>query len=81
MNVTSAEVVDNVTGSALRIKNTFVYKPNEFYVIEMSEVIQSPVIVKFGFEGSLTKNIVGIYKATYLNTETNQTRCVYLPFL
>ncbi|XP_012943576.1 glutamyl aminopeptidase [Aplysia californica] len=74
MNVTSAEVKDNSTQAPVSIRRTFVYKPNEFYVIEMSETISSPVMVELQFEGSMTKTIVGIYKGTYLNTATNQTR-------
>ena len=73
MNVTSAQVVDNATQSQIDIKQSFVYKPNQFYVIEMSQEVTQPVKVMLRFEGSLTKSIMGLYKGTYVNTKTNVT--------
>ncbi|KAK0041697.1 glutamyl aminopeptidase-like isoform X2 [Biomphalaria pfeifferi] len=72
MNVTSANVVDNLTGTELDVARTFYYLPNEYFVIETSRPVDRPVRVKVQFEGSLTKTIVGIYKSTYYNTITKK---------
>ncbi|KAH9512989.1 hypothetical protein Btru_035539 [Bulinus truncatus] len=74
MNVTKAQVVDNLTGVDLAIARTFYFLPNEYYVIETVKTVESSVLVKLQFEGSLTKAIVGIYKSTYINTVTKQIR-------
>ncbi|CAL1528268.1 unnamed protein product [Lymnaea stagnalis] len=74
MNVTRSQLVDNVTGEDIEISRTFYYLPNEFFVIESKTVVDRPVKIKLQFEGSLTKAIYGIYKSTYLNTQTNEIR-------
>lgn len=65
-------------GADLPIKQTFFYEENEFWVVEMMQPIKSGTKVNlyFEFNGSLVGHIVGFYKSTYVNTNTNQTRSV-----
>ncbi|GFO02313.1 protease m1 Zinc metalloprotease [Plakobranchus ocellatus] len=76
LNVTSTRVQDTESGADIEVARVFNYEPNEFFVVETAQEIPAPgnVTLTLGFEGSLVKGIVGIYKSTYLNTKTNETR-------
>ncbi|RUS89810.1 hypothetical protein EGW08_002422 [Elysia chlorotica] len=78
VNVTSTRLTDTSTGADIGLKQTFYYSPNEFWVIEADQELSAPgnVSLHLGFEGSLVKGIVGIYKSTYTNTKTNEERSI-----
>ncbi|CAG5136569.1 unnamed protein product, partial [Candidula unifasciata] len=74
LNITQTALVDNSTGHQIDIVRTFYYSPNEFFVIEAARPVDEAVRLVLGFQGSLTKAIMGIYKSTYYNTQTKVER-------
>jgi hypothetical protein len=76
MNITRTEL--KVNGQSQDIVKAFHYSPNEYWVVENSVPIEAGSIVDLGmsFHGSLLNGLVGLYRSTYLNSETGQRRCV-----
>ncbi|XP_053392868.1 glutamyl aminopeptidase-like [Mercenaria mercenaria] len=73
----------NITKTALRyangqdipIKRTFWYGENQFWVIEATAPVQvSRAFLELQFDGSLTREIFGFYKSTYVNSITKEER-------
>jgi len=56
-------------GTDYGLTKEFGYLPNQFWVIKTSKVIPEGATVKLSiqFDGSLSKGIVGFYKAFYAN--------------
>ena len=78
VNVTSTRLQDSATGADIGVTRAFYYSPNEFWVVEADQELSAPgnVNLILGFEGSLVRGIVGIYKSTYVNTKTKEPRHV-----
>lgn len=76
MNITSTKLINASTKSPLEIKQTFPYPKNEYWVVETLAHIPSgsTVEVTIGFDGSLTNGIMGLYRSTYVNSETGERR-------
>ncbi|XP_064595580.1 glutamyl aminopeptidase-like [Liolophura sinensis] len=76
MNMTRTELFRHDTTESIPIKRTFSYSEHQFWVVETESVIPagSTVDLELQFDGSLTNSIVGFYKSTYVNSQTNQTR-------
>ena len=64
------------TGEDIEISRTFEYEPNQFWVVETKKPLRAgfKVYLNIQFSGSLTKSLVGFYKSSYKNTDTNQYR-------
>ncbi|XP_072050679.1 glutamyl aminopeptidase-like [Amphiura filiformis] len=61
-------IVRRKDGTALPIADTFIYQPNEFYVIEMEdELTPGEYEIELHFTNSLVGKIVGFYKSIYTN--------------
>ena len=68
-------------GTELGMKEPFAYDKNEFWVIEMEDDIpvNSIIIMKFEFTGTLVDGILGFYKSTYQNSlDNNRERSVHI---
>lgn len=76
--ITSCAVAENETGDLIRIERNFSHPENEFWVTELRkehELTSGQVVVlTLSFHGPLTGRIVGFYKSTYINGQTNETR-------
>ncbi|KAL4239647.1 hypothetical protein ACF0H5_000454 [Mactra antiquata] len=73
----------NITRTSLKysddeqvfIKRTFWYEENQFWAIETETPVRiSLMYLELEFDGSLTRDIVGFYKSTYVNSQTNEKR-------
>ncbi|KAJ8317988.1 hypothetical protein KUTeg_003079 [Tegillarca granosa] len=76
MNITKTELRKNGTNEIIKIKRTFPYKENQFWVIETEEPMRAGlgIVLDLQFDGSLTRAIVGLYKSTYVNSITKERR-------
>lgn len=76
LSITKTAVFEKASRRAIRVKRTFEYEENQFWVVEVGETIRSGTAVDLylEFEGSLTGSIVGFYKSTYINSVTKQKR-------
>jgi glutamyl aminopeptidase len=69
---------DGTNGQEVTLVEAFEYAPNEFWVVRLGSKIQQGLYtLQLEFDGSLTKDIVGFYKSSYYNSDTNQTRYKY----
>lgn len=74
LNITRTEL-KYATGEKIIIKRTFWYKENQFWVVEATEPMRiSLVHLVLQFNGSLTREIFGFYKSTYVNSITQEER-------
>lgn len=76
MNITRTELYSHGKTDSIPIKRTFNFSEHQFWVVETESAIPagSKVDLELQFDGSLTNSIVGFYKSTYVNSQTNQTR-------
>lgn len=76
MNITKTELRKKGTNEIIKIKRTFPFTDNQFWVIETEEPMTagSGVFLDLQFDGSLTRAIVGLYKSTYVNSITKERR-------
>ena len=66
---------DGTNGQEISFAEAFEYAPNEFWVIKLRSQIQLGLYtLHLEFDGSLTKDIVGFYKSSYYDSDTNQMR-------
>ena len=79
MNVTHTDLKDYNRGKSLGIKRNFTYAENEYWVVETKSTIGAGSVVSLHvvFDGSLTNGIVGLYRSTYINSNTGQRRQVH----
>lgn len=62
-------------GVGIFIKRTFWYEENQFWVIETESPVRVSIVhLEIEFDGSLTRDIVGFYKSSYVNSETKEQR-------
>ena len=74
LNITRTEL-RYTDGQDISIKRTFWYAENQFWVVETVTPVQvSRVFLTLQFDGSLTREIFGFYKSTYVNSETKEER-------
>lgn len=74
LNITRT-VLTNQNGENIPIKRTFWYEENQFWVTEVTTSVPvSRVHLHLQFDGSLTREIYGFYKSTYINSKTNEER-------
>ncbi|XP_060595216.1 glutamyl aminopeptidase-like [Ruditapes philippinarum] len=74
LNITRTKL-SYLNGQGIPIKQTFWYAENQFWVVETVTSVQiSRALLKLQFDGSLTREIFGFYKSTYINSETKQER-------
>jgi glutamyl aminopeptidase len=72
---------EGTNGQEVTLVEAFEYAPNEFWVVRLGSKIQQGLYtLQLEFDGSLTKDIVGFYKSSYYNSDTNQTRYKYCFF-
>lgn len=73
----------NITKTVLQYENrqtigitrTFWYEKNQFWVVEATEHVGvGKVYMHLQFDGSLTREIFGFYKSTYVNSITHEER-------
>lgn len=59
------------------VKEAFDYKQNEFWIVQLSQTINSGVYsLKLNFTGSLTADIVGFYRSVYKDFLSGEERSV-----
>lgn len=59
------------------VKEAFDYKKNEFWIVQLSQTINSGVYsLKLNFTGSLTADIVGFYRSVYKDFLSGEERSV-----
>lgn len=76
LNITRTEL-KYATGEKIIIKRTFWYEENQFWVVEATEPVRiSLAHLVLQFNGSLTREIFGFYKSTYVNSITHEERYV-----
>ncbi|XP_053392901.1 glutamyl aminopeptidase-like [Mercenaria mercenaria] len=63
---------------SIPIKRTFEYGPHEFWVVETETPLKfnTTVYLHMTFSGSLTRSIVGFYKSSYINSDTNKSSSI-----
>ncbi|KAK3612372.1 hypothetical protein CHS0354_031965 [Potamilus streckersoni] len=76
LNITKTHLRYNSTGTSIPIEEPFEYEQNQFWVVQTKTPIPkgTVIILDLQFDGSLTRAIVGFYKSTYINHDTNETR-------
>ncbi|XP_050391475.2 glutamyl aminopeptidase [Patella vulgata] len=76
MNITRTVLTNHRNGNVIAIAQTFSNEENQFWVVETEESLAAGTTVDLflQFDGSLTNAIVGFYKSTYVNSQTNETR-------
>jgi len=66
MNVTSTKLKDLATGQHVELKDSFEYKPNQFWVVlPKMELKEGNYSMELEFNGNLDDKIVGFYKSVY----------------
>lgn len=72
---TSLTKADN---SISLVKEAFDYKKNEFWIVRLSQNINSGIYsLKLNFTGSLTTDIVGFYRSVYKDVLSGEERSVF----
>ena len=76
MNITNSSVKYENTNDDIKVKKAFPYDANEYWVVELEDIVPSgsQVLLSLSFNGNLNNGIIGYYKSTYKNTITNETR-------
>lgn len=60
------------------VKEAFDYKKNEFWIVRLSQTINSGIYsLKLNFTGSLTTDIVGFYRSVYKDVLSGEERSVF----
>ena len=56
--------------------DTFPHEPNQYWVTELENdlVAGQTIVLHLKFSGHLDIGIVGYYKSTYINSDTNEER-------
>ena len=66
LSITSTKLTTHEPETEISLNNTFEYKPNEFWVIELDKDLEKGRYKIFlEFNGSLTNKIVGFYRSVY----------------
>lgn len=77
MTIKNTRLTDKSSGKHIPIKRTFHYPENQFWVTETTEDIKpSRIVLHLSFNGSLSNGIVGFYKSTYINSDTQEKRAL-----
>lgn len=77
LNVTSVEVIDLEDGGVIDVDETFEYEENDYLVLKVGRKLQvGKYKLRFEFEGPFTVSLKGLYKSTYVDPETMETRQV-----
>lgn len=76
LNISSTSIWKVVDGRTLNIKNTFAYKPNEFWVIQLEDsmIAFSEYRLHFQFNARYSTSLTGFYKSFYTDFQTGETK-------
>lgn len=75
LNVSYTEVRILADNSVVPIEETFLYEDNEYFVLRVENKLPiGKYSLYFEFEGPFTVSLKGLYKSSYVNPETTETR-------
>lgn len=74
LNITSSKVRNSFTKQELSLKRAFAYKPYDFWVIELENILQSSKIeLEFEFNSQLATDMYGFYLSRYYDPSQKKT--------